>query len=90
MFKDEHLSGVNIIITNRDAFNSVRTGIEIATALHKLYPADWQVDKYARLLVNQEVLDAVKRGDPPDEIEKVVRPKNDEFLKRRASYLLYK
>ncbi|MEP6788167.1 MAG: exo-beta-N-acetylmuramidase NamZ domain-containing protein [Acidobacteriota bacterium] len=90
MFKDEHLNGVNIIITNRDAFNSVGTGIEIAAALHKLFPADWQVDKYLRLLVNQEILDAVKRGDSPEMIEKVVRPKNEDFVKRRASYLLYK
>jgi len=90
VFKDERLKGVNIIITSRDVFNSVRTGIEIAAALHKLYPADWQVDKYLRLLVNQEVLVAVKRGDSPEDIEKLVRPKNDDFTKRRASYLLYK
>jgi len=90
VFKDERLKGVNIIITSRDVFNSVRTGIEIAAALHKLYPADWQVDNYLRLLVNQEVLVAVKRGDSPEDIEKLVRPKNDDFTKRRASYLLYK
>src|SRR5204862_6825746 len=37
-FKGEDCGGVNMIITNRDTFNSVRTGIEIATALRKLYP----------------------------------------------------
>jgi uncharacterized protein YbbC (DUF1343 family) len=89
-FKDEDCGGVNIIITGRDSLNSVRTGIEIAAALHKLYPAEWQVDKYLRLLVNQQILDAVKRGDSPEEIEKLVRPKNDDFARRRASFLLYK
>jgi uncharacterized protein YbbC (DUF1343 family) len=90
VFKDEQCSGINVIITDRAAFNSVRTGLEIAVALRKLYPTDWQVDKYARLLVNNEILDAVKRGESPETIEKAAAEKNAEFLKRRASYLLYK
>ncbi len=89
-FKAEDCGGVNIIITNRDAFNSVRTGIEIAAALRKLYPSDWQVDKYGRLLVNAEIHDMMKRGDSPENIEKAINSKNDDFAKRRASYLLYK
>ena len=65
-------------------------GFEIATALRKLYPNEWQVDKYLRLLVNQEVLETLKRGETVVNIEKLVRPKLDQFANRRASYLLYK
>lgn len=90
VFKDEECGGINIVITNRDEFNSVRAGYEIAAALRKNYPADWQVDKYARLLVNSEVLEAVKRGDTPQMIENAAAAKNDEFARRRALYLLYK
>lgn len=90
VFKDEECGGINVVITNRDEFNSVRTGYEIAAALRKNYPADWQVDKYARLLVNSEVLEAVKRGDTPQMIENAAATKNDEFARRRALYLLYK
>ncbi len=90
VFKDEQVNGVNIVITDRRSFQSVRTGIEIAAALRKLYPADWQVDRYARLLVNAEILDLVKRGETPENIEKVVQRHVDEFAKRRASFLLYK
>jgi uncharacterized protein YbbC (DUF1343 family) len=90
VFKDEQCGGVNIVITDRSSFRSVRTGIEIATALRKLYPADWQVDKYARLLVNAEILEMVKRGEIPENIEKVVQKHVDDFAKRRASFLLYK
>ena len=90
VFKDEQLSGVNIVITDRGSFRSVRTGIEIVTALRKLYPADWQVDKYARLLVNAEMLEMVKRGETPENIEKAVSQKIEDFAKRRASFLLYK
>ncbi len=90
VFKDEQLGGVNIIVTNRSEFNSVRTGIEIACALRKLYPTDWQVDKFARLLVNQQVFDMVKRGDTPESIELAAKESIDEFMKRRTPFLLYK
>ncbi len=90
VFKDELLGGINIVVTNRSAFNSFKTGIEIAVALRKLYPNDWQIDRYARLLVNAEILAAVKRSDTAETIEKLVSPKITEFNTRRASYLLYK
>jgi uncharacterized protein YbbC (DUF1343 family) len=89
VFKDESLAGVNIIVTDRSAFESVPTGIEIAAALRKLYPNDWQVDRYARLLVNAEILEMVRRGDSPQEIRKAWEPALNEFRRRRALYLLY-
>ncbi|MEO7672619.1 MAG: exo-beta-N-acetylmuramidase NamZ domain-containing protein, partial [Pyrinomonadaceae bacterium] len=42
VFKGEDVGGVNIIITNRNEFRAVRTGIEIAAALRKLYSNAWQ------------------------------------------------
>ena len=56
VFKDQDCGGVNIEIVNRDRFDSVVNGIEIASALRKLYPNNWEVDKYGRLLVNAEFL----------------------------------
>ena len=73
VFKDEQLNGVNIIITDRTTFQSVRTGVEIAAALRKLYPADWQIDKYARLLVNARFLVMIKSGETPENIEKAMQ-----------------
>ncbi len=89
VFKDEALGGVNFIITDRARFNSVRTGIEIAAAIRKLYQADWQVDRYLRLLVNQDVLDRLKRGETPEAIEASWQSGLADFRNRRASYLLY-
>jgi len=90
VFKDEDLGGVNIVITDRSRFNSVRTGIEIAAAIRKFYPAEWQADRYLRLLVNQDVLDRLKRGETPEQIERSWQAALTEFGRRRASYLLYK
>jgi uncharacterized protein YbbC (DUF1343 family)/CubicO group peptidase (beta-lactamase class C family) len=90
VFKDQDCNGVNIIITNRDQFKSVRTGFEIAVALRKLYPNQWEVAKYGRLLVNGEFLEMVKRGDTPEQLEKAAAAQTAEFEIRRAPYLLYK
>src|SRR5262249_29680457 len=62
VFKDKECGGINLIITNRTQFHPVTVGIEIAVALHRLFPNDWKVDDYARLLVNAEALERVKRG----------------------------
>lgn len=90
VYKDQDLGGINVIVTNRDAFDSVRTGLEIAAALQKLYPKNWDVDKYSRLLVNQETLEMLRRGDQPEVIEKALGVKLTAYEKRRASFLLYK
>ncbi|MDQ3130608.1 MAG: DUF1343 domain-containing protein [Acidobacteriota bacterium] len=89
VFKNENLGGINIFITNRDEFQSVRTGIEIAAALRMLYPNDWQIDKYARLLVNAGILEKLKQGATPEEIEQSWQKNLTDFKARRASFLLY-
>jgi uncharacterized protein YbbC (DUF1343 family)/CubicO group peptidase (beta-lactamase class C family) len=90
VFKNENLNGINIIITDRNSFNSVRAGMEIAAALRKLYPSDWQVDKYSRLLVNQEILEKVKNNESANSIENSWQASLNEFMKRREKFLLYK
>jgi uncharacterized protein YbbC (DUF1343 family) len=89
VFKDEECGGINIVIVDRARFDSVRAGIEIATTLRKIYPGEWQVEKYARLLVNGSVLDAVKRGDSAEAIEKSWQISLESFRQRRARFLLY-
>jgi uncharacterized protein YbbC (DUF1343 family)/CubicO group peptidase (beta-lactamase class C family) len=90
VFKNEECGGVNIIVTDRSRFRPVPSGIEIAVALRKLYPAEWKVDDYARLLVNAESLVAIKRGDEPEEVARLWAEKLTEFRRARARVLLYK
>jgi uncharacterized protein YbbC (DUF1343 family) len=90
VFKDEEVGGVNLVVTDRSAFEPIRTGFEIAAALQKFYPDKWQSDRYGRLLVNAEILAMVKAGDSPENIEKAWMKSLNEFKLRRAPYLLYK
>jgi len=89
VFKNEECGGVNIVITDRARFQSVRTGIELAVALHSLFPADWKIDSYSRLLVNADMLARLKRGDSAEEIVLSLADLLENFRRARARVLLY-
>lgn len=89
VYKGEECGGVNIIITNRETFTPLLTGIEIATALRKLYPEQWKVDSYLRLLVNADTLERIKRSEDPAEIVRSWNARLDEFRRERLKFLLY-
>jgi len=61
----------------------------MALALRKLYPNDWKVDSYLRLLVNADTLARVKRGDSAREIVGSWNAGLQEFRKAREAILLY-
>jgi uncharacterized protein YbbC (DUF1343 family)/CubicO group peptidase (beta-lactamase class C family) len=89
VFKNEECGGVNIVVTDRARFQSVVTGLEIAVALHSLYPAEWKVDSYLRLLVNADALARLKRGESAEELTRSWTAGLDNFRKQRAPVLLY-
>jgi uncharacterized protein YbbC (DUF1343 family) len=89
VFKNEECGGVNIVIIDRSRFQSVRTGIEIAVALHSLFPAYWKIDGYSHLLVNADALERLKRGDSADEITRSWATALENFQRARARFLLY-
>lgn len=90
VFKEQECGGVNIIVTDRARFRPVRTGIEMAVALRRLYPSDWKVEDYKRLLVNADTLERVRRADEPESIERAWQTQLAEFRRARARVLLYK
>ncbi len=88
-FAGELCNGVTFTITDRSQFDSVRTGLEIALTLRGLWKQDWEVDAIDRLLGNEAVLDAIRLGRPYVEIASIYHDGLTEFLRRRASFLIY-
>lgn len=88
-FANEKCGGINVIITDRERFEPLRTGFEIASTLRKLYPQEWETKGYARLLGNAVTLAAVEEGKSADEILAVAREGVEEFKRRREAFLLY-
>lgn len=89
VFKNEECGGVNLVITDRSRFQPVAVGIEIAVALRRLFPGEWKVDNYYRLLVNAVALAAVQRGDSAEQVMRSWTSALEEFRRTRAKYLLY-
>ncbi len=90
VFKSEECGGVNIIITDRARLRSVLTGIEIAAALHRLFPTEWKIDGYSHLLVNADTLERLKRGDSPEELLQSWNAGLEKFRRGRERVLIYK
>lgn len=90
VFQGEECGGINLIVTDRARFRPVRVGIEIATALRRLYPVEWKIDNYSRLLANTDTLERLKGGASPEEIALSWQPRLEEFKARRARVLIYR
>jgi uncharacterized protein YbbC (DUF1343 family) len=89
-FAGERCEGVNLIFLDRNTLDSSELGIELASALHKLYPNDFKLERMTDLLVNQSVLDAIGAGEDPRRIAEDWQERLEEFVRLREKYLLYK
>jgi uncharacterized protein YbbC (DUF1343 family) len=82
--------GVNIVLTNRDFLDAPELGIELASALSKLYPQQFHVEKMIDILANQAVYDALTHGEDPHRIALDWQDDLGNFEKVRERYLIYK
>lgn len=89
-FEGQWIEGVRFVITDREALDSVRLGLEIIYALEKLYPGKIDVQVNRRLIGSKAVMAALEAGMDPKVIEQSYRADLDKFLKAREKYLLYK
>jgi uncharacterized protein YbbC (DUF1343 family)/CubicO group peptidase (beta-lactamase class C family) len=81
--------GVQIVVLNRETLDAPELGIELASALHKLYPQEFDMSKMNILLVNQAAFQALQSGEDPRRIAEDWRDGLDKFIQVRSKYLLY-
>jgi uncharacterized protein YbbC (DUF1343 family) len=89
-FANESCGGVNIVVTDRERFRPVRTGIEIAVALRRLFPEAWQPAAYDRLLVNHRAFSLLMAGESAEAIEASWKDDLAHFGEIRRKYLIYR
>jgi hypothetical protein len=65
-------------------------GIELASALGKLYAADFKLEKMMDPLANQAGYDALMAGRDPRRIAQDWQEELEKFQKMREKYLIYK
>jgi uncharacterized protein YbbC (DUF1343 family) len=78
-----------LIVTDRNVIDSPELGLEIASALHKLYADKYTLNKIETLLANRTVLEALQAGRDPQRIAEDWQQQLHDFESRRKSYLLY-
>ena len=89
LYAGQICGGARVVVTNRVSFEPMRMGIEIAAALGKLYPSNFDVSKMIALLGNIETIAKLKAGDAPATIVSGWSADLEAFRKTRAKYLLY-
>ena len=89
-YSGQKCEGVNIVLIERNALEAAELGIELASALHKLYPEQWHMQRLIELLDNQSVYDAIAAGQDPRRIAEDWREPLEKFIQVRQKYLIYK
>ena len=88
-FAGQVCHGVQISLVDRQALNAPELGVELASALHQLFPKKFELDKTLRLIGSQWVLDDITNNFDPQRIEYLWQQPLMKFRKMRAKYLLY-
>jgi uncharacterized protein YbbC (DUF1343 family) len=89
IYKGQKCGGVSIVVTDRDALDAPELGLEIAAALHQLYPGEYKLGSLDGLMRNKASLDAVTSGEDPRRIAEDWQDSLESFKTLRAKYLLY-
>jgi uncharacterized protein YbbC (DUF1343 family)/CubicO group peptidase (beta-lactamase class C family) len=89
-YQNQLCKGVNLIVTDRTVLDAPEMGIELAAALKKLYPDNWKMEHLISALSNQQVFDALAKGDDPRSIAQAWQDDLLAFKEMRAKYLLYR
>jgi uncharacterized protein YbbC (DUF1343 family)/CubicO group peptidase (beta-lactamase class C family) len=82
--------GVNIVLTNREFLDAPEFGMELASALLKLYPQQYHVEKILDILASKAVYDELVRGEDPHRMDLDWQGDLLNFQKIREKYLIYK
>jgi uncharacterized protein YbbC (DUF1343 family) len=81
--------GVRVLVMDRNVLDAPELGVEIASALHRLYPDRFELEKMNTLLANRTVLDAIASGQDPQRVAEEWLPALSAFEEKRQKALLY-
>lgn len=88
-FAGELCRGVRIELTDREALDSARLGLELIAVLHRLHPREFQLQRTAEILAADWIVEAVAHGESVEAIMARWQPALLSFKAMRERYLLY-
>jgi uncharacterized protein YbbC (DUF1343 family) len=81
--------GLHVEIADAQGFRPVRAGLEIARALRKLYPEQWEAQKMGELIGHAASMQALLDGAGVTSLEPLWRSELGKFSERRQRFLRY-
>lgn len=90
-YKDEICYGLKLSVTDRENFEPVKFGIQLLTALRKLYPAklEFRRNTLDRLFGQTYLKEMLREGESLDKITLKWKDELEKFKSIRKEYLLY-
>ena len=88
-YHDQKCHGIRIYVEDRQSLDAGRLGVEIASALYKIYPHQFHIDDALGLIGSRKVMQAITQGSETRDIVPLWQARMDDFLKLRAKYMLY-
>ena len=79
---------MEIVVTDRGSVNSMLMGLEIAAALAKMYPQNFDVTKMITLVGNANTISRLETATRPRRLFRLERGPR-KLRKIRAKYLIY-
>jgi uncharacterized protein YbbC (DUF1343 family)/CubicO group peptidase (beta-lactamase class C family) len=89
-YAKEECQGVFIVVTDRAALRPVRLGVELASALHRLYGVKYELEPAERLFGSRDVVTRIRAGEDPAAIVGSWAAAEARWRLLRAKYLLYR
>ena len=88
-FTGRRCHGVRVILTDRRLLDAAALGVELVSALHRLYPRTFQLERTLGLIGARWVVQAVHDGEDPRSIARRWQAPLERFLQVRARHVLY-
>ncbi|QNI35240.1 sodium:solute symporter family transporter [Edaphobacter albus] len=88
-YHGQTLPAVHLTLTDRNQLDSPELGIELISAIRRLYPKQFDVARINRLLVSVNTVLSIQNNDDPRTIASSWQRDLDAFGQRRTKYLLY-
>jgi uncharacterized protein YbbC (DUF1343 family)/CubicO group peptidase (beta-lactamase class C family) len=86
--KDKPCGGVDIIVTDWNTVEPVRTGLTLATSLKATFK-EWETRRLDTLLIHKKTFDGIVAGKSAAELERAWQAELDRFRVRRQAVMLY-
>jgi uncharacterized protein YbbC (DUF1343 family)/CubicO group peptidase (beta-lactamase class C family) len=81
--------GVRVVLNDPDALDAPELGLELASALERLYPDEFRLDAAAAMIGSERVVQELRSGNDPAAIARECEGAIARFRLARAKYLLY-